>query len=149
MFFIFNLLDLLVNYLYFFFSSRRRHTRSLRDWSSDVCSSDLPSYWAISFSWCGKIRSSPPPWTSKPGPRYFDDITEHSRCHPGRPSPQGERHQGSPGLALFHSTKSSGSRLSGLTSTLAPACRSARSRPDNLPYSGNLPTEKYTSPPAW
>src|SRR5438874_13743452 len=27
---------------FFFFSSRRRHTRSLRDWSSDVCSSDLP-----------------------------------------------------------------------------------------------------------
>src|SRR5204862_753549 len=27
--------------LFFFFSSRRRHTRSLRDWSSDVCSSDL------------------------------------------------------------------------------------------------------------
>src|SRR5690349_9320141 len=25
----------------FFFSCRRRHTRSLRDWSSDVCSSDL------------------------------------------------------------------------------------------------------------
>src|SRR5699024_3123450 len=25
-----------------FFSSRRRHTRSKRDWSSDVCSSDLP-----------------------------------------------------------------------------------------------------------
>src|SRR5215204_34774 len=25
----------------FFFSSRRRHTRSLGDWSSDVCSSDL------------------------------------------------------------------------------------------------------------
>src|SRR5207247_7034484 len=27
----------------FFFSSRRRHTRSTRDWSSDVCSSDLTS----------------------------------------------------------------------------------------------------------
>src|SRR5699024_12064978 len=27
--------------LCFFFSSRRRHTRSKRDWSSDVCSSDL------------------------------------------------------------------------------------------------------------
>src|SRR3712207_7066582 len=26
----------------FFFSSRRRHTRYWRDWSSDVCSSDLP-----------------------------------------------------------------------------------------------------------
>src|SRR2546421_5171880 len=32
------LLPLLV---FFFFSSRRRHTRSDRDWSSDVCSSDL------------------------------------------------------------------------------------------------------------
>src|SRR6266542_6194370 len=29
--------------LCFFFSSRRRHTRCYRDWSSDVCSSDLPS----------------------------------------------------------------------------------------------------------
>src|SRR5699024_4710576 len=28
-------------YRFFFFSSRRRHTRSKRDWSSDVCSSDL------------------------------------------------------------------------------------------------------------
>src|SRR5438445_7523534 len=27
---------------FFFFSSRRRHTRYWRDWSSDVCSSDLP-----------------------------------------------------------------------------------------------------------
>src|SRR3989442_4545773 len=27
--------------LIFFFSSRRRHTRCGRDWSSDVCSSDL------------------------------------------------------------------------------------------------------------
>src|ERR1035438_10168136 len=27
----------------FFFSSRRRHTRCLSDWSSDVCSSDLKS----------------------------------------------------------------------------------------------------------
>src|SRR5437879_9895768 len=30
----------------FFFSSRRRHTRYIGDWSSDVCSSDL----------CGRIR---------------------------------------------------------------------------------------------
>src|SRR5699024_11876604 len=27
--------------IFFFFSSRRRHTSSKRDWSSDVCSSDL------------------------------------------------------------------------------------------------------------
>src|SRR5438034_2811016 len=30
-----------LRFCYFFFSSRRRHTRSLCDWSSDVCSSDL------------------------------------------------------------------------------------------------------------
>src|SRR6266542_3837860 len=29
------------NICFFFFSSRRRHTRCYRDWSSDVCSSDL------------------------------------------------------------------------------------------------------------
>src|SRR5690606_40503125 len=29
---------------YFFFSSRRRHTRFSRDWSSDVCSSDLLNF---------------------------------------------------------------------------------------------------------
>src|SRR5438067_12334667 len=32
--------------LVFFFSSRRRHTRSKRDWSSDVCSSDLFPRWS-------------------------------------------------------------------------------------------------------
>src|SRR5687768_16371654 len=31
----------LVDGILFFFSSRRRHTRCSRDWSSDVCSSDL------------------------------------------------------------------------------------------------------------
>src|SRR5882762_11327484 len=29
-------------FFFFFFSSRRRHTRFKCDWSSDVCSSDLP-----------------------------------------------------------------------------------------------------------
>src|SRR5438132_7425734 len=49
----------------FFFSSRRRHTRSLCDWSSDVCSSDLDAslfdkgesavltYWPSEF---GQVR---------------------------------------------------------------------------------------------
>src|SRR5690625_8044353 len=31
----------------FSFSSRRRHTRWPRDWSSDVCSSDLDANWAF------------------------------------------------------------------------------------------------------
>src|SRR5437764_10144553 len=32
---------LVLHLLFFFFSSRRRHTRYIGDWSSDVCSSDL------------------------------------------------------------------------------------------------------------
>src|SRR5215813_14292923 len=35
---------------FFFFSSRRRHTRCGRDWSSDVCSSDLHGARAV-LSW--------------------------------------------------------------------------------------------------
>src|SRR5690606_40409037 len=38
--------------VYFFFSSRRRHTRFSRDWSSDVCSSDLREFLARGL--CGK-----------------------------------------------------------------------------------------------
>src|SRR5690606_40464479 len=34
----------------FFFSSRRRHTRFSRDWSSDVCSSDLQGHLTISVT---------------------------------------------------------------------------------------------------
>src|SRR3989344_8543913 len=37
---------------YFFFSSRRRHTRLTCDWSSDVCSSDLHTSVALSRVWC-------------------------------------------------------------------------------------------------
>src|SRR5437870_13378406 len=40
----------------FFFSSRRRHTRWPRDWSSDVCSSDLRM--AISRRPCQQLKSS-------------------------------------------------------------------------------------------
>src|SRR5215217_8293271 len=40
---------------WFFFSSRRRHTRYWRDWSSDVCSSDLGPVSAL----CGRDRPIP------------------------------------------------------------------------------------------
>src|SRR2546429_3713734 len=33
-----------ISCFFFFFSSRRRHTRCSRDWSSDVCSSDLTAF---------------------------------------------------------------------------------------------------------
>src|SRR2546429_2331943 len=35
----------------FFFSSRRRHTRCSRDWSSDVCSSDLEDASKLEMAW--------------------------------------------------------------------------------------------------
>src|SRR5690606_39754306 len=37
----------------FFFSSRRRHTRFSRDWSSDVCSSDLFAFYLLLLLWAG------------------------------------------------------------------------------------------------
>src|SRR5690625_6561989 len=46
---------------FFFFSSRRRHTRWPRDWSSDVCSSDLTSRYS-------SMPHLPP---SRPRPEYF------------------------------------------------------------------------------
>src|SRR5256884_8400033 len=40
----------------FFFSSRRRHTRCSRDWSSDVCSSDLASAAIANLFRAGEIE---------------------------------------------------------------------------------------------
>src|SRR3712207_9540385 len=38
---------------FFFFSSRRRHTRYWRDWSSDVCSSDLYNSGGLDITYLG------------------------------------------------------------------------------------------------
>src|SRR5439155_12844072 len=48
----------------FFFSSRRRHTRWPRDWSSDVCSSDL---------WVASSPPSSPPGLSRRGAALAGD----------------------------------------------------------------------------
>src|SRR5438105_12797886 len=58
----------------FFFSSRRRHTRSTRDWSSDVCSSDLLSVGAAAFYY---VISSYPYWhgIASFGNRFFISLT--------------------------------------------------------------------------
>ena len=48
----------------FFFSSRRRHTRYWRDWSSDVCSSDLASQPEIAR----QLKSQLKAWTGELSP---------------------------------------------------------------------------------
>src|SRR5256884_36085 len=44
---------------FFFFSSRRRHTRCSRDWSSDVCSSDLQKPASTPADACGSPAAPP------------------------------------------------------------------------------------------
>src|SRR5437870_9164270 len=50
-----NLLCVVIFFFFFFFSSRRRHTRWPRDWSSDVCSSDLALKRPASISLADKV----------------------------------------------------------------------------------------------
>src|SRR5207247_7766643 len=59
----------------FFFSSRRRHTRSTRDWSSDVCSSDLsrPAGHSPPTSAAARRRST------SPGPSWRRSRSEERR----------------------------------------------------------------------
>src|SRR5687768_15013448 len=60
---------------FFFFSSRRRHTRCSRDWSSDVCSSDLGETSKISYATYISHRLSGFEGDSpRPTPRDLDDY---------------------------------------------------------------------------
>src|SRR5206468_5571047 len=76
-------------FFFFFFSSRRRHTRSDRDWSSDVCSSDLRGVGDRSALWgmCSKSATSN-------GGRPLCDIASVQRTRdldaPPHRDPQGE-----------------------------------------------------------
>src|SRR5882757_9479875 len=59
----------------FFFSSRRRHTRYWRDWSSDVCSSDLAAH--------GTFRADNPMFSSillDDGPLIVHDFERLGRA---------------------------------------------------------------------
>src|SRR5690625_6326259 len=75
-------------------------------------------------------------------------MAEHSMCQPGRPRPNGvgqEAVSGSPGLALFHSAKSRGSRL--VDSPPSPEeSISLGSWWVSAPYSAKEGTSNHTSP---
>src|SRR3989442_3518153 len=78
--------------IFFFFSSRRRHTRCGRDWSSDVCSSDLDN---------APFHSGKYAYVSGMGNGALSIVDADSRqllktlnfapalCHQGRVSPDG------------------------------------------------------------
>src|SRR5256885_7821781 len=62
--------DLRSDGVFFFFSSRRRHTRLQGDWSSDVCSSDLGGADAVArivADKVGKILGQPLLVDNRPG----------------------------------------------------------------------------------
>src|SRR5438132_5752885 len=69
----------MILFIYFFFSSRRRHTRSLCDWSSDVCSSDLKE--------CRCERPTQHGTLSSPGPARFAAAARALSFGPLPPSP--------------------------------------------------------------
>src|SRR5207253_7687712 len=63
----------IARFLLFFFSSRRRHTRWPRDWSSDVCSSDLEQEVIELRLLAGIIVSVT--WVRRPGQKaQFDHL---------------------------------------------------------------------------
>src|SRR2546429_5293329 len=90
-------------YYCFFFSSRRRHTRCSRDWSSDVCSSDLlfrvkpgggsgESYTHEGEEFLHVLRGEFEIWLDKSehyqlkrgDSLYFESSTPHRWKNPGR-----------------------------------------------------------------
>src|SRR3712207_9578140 len=60
-------------FVFFFFSSRRRHTRYWRDWSSDVCSSDLETNGTTS-------NADASAQSRKPSTQCKDSTTTGSGC---------------------------------------------------------------------
>src|SRR3712207_4812617 len=63
-------------FYFFFFSSRRRHTRYWRDWSSDVCSSDLESMLFSESFTCTNCGAS----IAEIQPRTFSFNSPHGAC---------------------------------------------------------------------
>src|SRR5437762_8663739 len=77
--------------LLFFFSSRRRHTRYIGDWSSDVCSSDLV--------WVGDFDSNQLYLTANHGVNSFtypSDVRAEGRSEERRVGKE-RRSRGGPG----------------------------------------------------
>src|SRR5207248_6031676 len=80
----------------FFFSSRRRHTRSYGDWSSDVCSSDLsrePLEWFSASQGgvlCRECAEHDAGRVSPPAIKWLDDLSRVDLLGAGDMTPDAE-----------------------------------------------------------
>src|SRR5690606_39348481 len=70
-------------YFIFFFSSRRRHTRFSRDWSSDVCSSDLKTLREKGVKKVKRDGSEVTtwPWMGRSVEESIKEHGDHSDCY--------------------------------------------------------------------
>src|SRR5438067_9844592 len=101
-----------------FFSSRRRHTRSKRDWSSDVCSSDLASARpgsAQSWAWALNVATSASNPTASQGRPALQVTGEHREEPLEPPAPRG------------HAARADSARFATFAGS-GPSTRSHRSR---------------------
>src|SRR3712207_7054824 len=73
---------MILKLLYFFFSSRRRHTRYWRDWSSDVCSSDLTDDVVVRLLSCERNAGCLRVELEHPRPFLLRSV---ALLHPARP----------------------------------------------------------------
>src|SRR3990167_2009983 len=106
------------------------------------------SDWAISFSWCGNMLSTPPTWMSIVSPRSSVAMVEHSICQPGRPFPQGEDQKIGPPFFPsydFQRTKNF-SYSSRETLSDAPSLSSSKIKCESFPYPSKERIRKKTSP---
>src|SRR5690625_5147993 len=79
--------------LYIFFSSRRRHTRWPRDWSSDVCSSDLIQGPATAPEDTSAVYAEASPtaqWEVQTNDRVFDETWPPRTTFPAQSWPDEE-----------------------------------------------------------
>src|SRR5690606_13064689 len=106
----------------FFFSSRRRHTRFSRDWSSDVCSSDLAPLReildALKSTYCGTIGAEYMHIVDSAQRRWFQQRLESVRGKPQH-SAESRRHllerlTAAEGLEKYLGTKYPGTKRVGV-----------------------------------
>src|SRR2546429_1128820 len=86
--------------LFFFFSSRRRHTRCSRDWSSDVCSSDL----IVQYQQYPFVSGSFAPYRltiARPHDRVTDETAPVTPLDPASPDRKSTRLNSSHGYISY------------------------------------------------